>query len=324
VIDRFPDILPGTDGAWAAPFVEELAGRVPFVVRGFPNGTYAPRIEVTRDQMAVFMQRALDLPLLPPESPSMFTDVPADFWAVQQIEALARSAIVQGFPGGNYKPALVVTRDQMAVFVARGVAGGDDNVPSGPEHATFPDVPTTYWAFKYIEFAVEEKIVEGFPGGNYQPLLPVTRDQMAVFIYRGFIQPTGAIVALAGPAVTRVDPLPQNFDGWSTIVEARSSEPGNAYVGFDVVRMLPEMAPITVHFELRGETGPTVAASANDVITAGDITAALALLGTRSGAPYIYATFDIPTGLAAGDYELVVTVNGQEVEVLEPRTLTIL
>ncbi len=324
VIDRFPDILPGTDGAWAAPYVEELAGRVPFVVRGFPDGTYGPLIEVTRDQMAVFMQRALDLPLEDPEDPSRFSDVGPDFWAVQQIEALARSDIVQGFPDGTYGPAIVVTRDQMAVFVARGVAGGDDNVPSGPPVATFPDVPTDYWAYRYIEYAVAQEIVRGYPSGLYEPILNVTRDQMAVFIYRGFIQPTGAIVVLAGPAVTRVDPLPQNYDGWSTIIEAPSSEPGDAYVGFDVVRMLPEMAPITVRFELREEAAATAVISAEDVITAEEITDTLALLGTRTGAPYLYATWELPHNvLAPGDYELVVTVNGRNVEMLRPRLLTI-
>jgi hypothetical protein len=322
-IDRFPDILPGTDGDWAAAFIEELAGRVPLVVQGYPNGTYGPRVEVTRAQMAVFMQRALELPLEPPEDPSMFSDVPAGYWAVQQIEALARADVVQGFPGGNYQPELVIARDAMAVFVARGVAGGDENVPSGPSEATFPDVPTDYWAYKYIEFAVSENIVEGFPGGNYQPLLTVTRDQMAVFIYRGFVQPTGAIVVLAGPAVTRVDPAPQPWNGWSTIVQAPSSDPGNAYVGFDAVRMLPEMAPITVTFDLREQGAPSAAASADVVITEAEIVAAQASLGTTSGAPYIYAVWDIPTGLPVGDLVLTVTVDGVPIQTLEPRELTI-
>jgi hypothetical protein len=319
-IDRFPDILPGTDGAWAAAYIEELAGRVPLVVQGFTDGTYRPLIEVTRDQMAVYMQRALELPLEPYEG--LFRDIPEDFWAALQIEALVRANVVQGYDDDTYRPTIVVARDAMAVYVARGMAGGDGNVPSGPTEPKFPDVPTDYWAYKYIEYAVSHNVVVGFPEGDYRPSLPVTRDQMAVYIYRGFVRPTGAVVVLAGPAVTRVDPIP-DWNGWSPITRAPSSDPGNAYVGFDAVRMLPEMAPIAVAFDLREEGAPTATASAEVVISEADITAAQAALGTTNGAPYIYAVWDIPTGLPAGDLVLTVSVNGVEVQTLEPRLLTI-
>ncbi len=33
------------------------------IVQGFPDGTYHPEYVVTRDQMAVYIQRAFQLPL---------------------------------------------------------------------------------------------------------------------------------------------------------------------------------------------------------------------------------------------------------------------
>jgi hypothetical protein len=82
-----------------------------------------------------------------------------------------------------------VTRDAMAVFVARAMCGGDASVPSGPPTAFFSDVPTSHWAFRYVECLHDEGVVGGFTDGTYRPLLAVTRDQMAVYIQRAFALP---------------------------------------------------------------------------------------------------------------------------------------
>jgi uncharacterized repeat protein (TIGR02543 family) len=121
----------------------------------------------------------------------IFSDVSCDFWAVHEIVACVKENVVIGYPDGTYRPAVTVSRDQMAVYISRALAGGDENVPTGPATATFPDVDVDYWAFKYIEYAFANSIVVGYPNGTYQPTVPVTRDQMAVFIARAIVTPTG-------------------------------------------------------------------------------------------------------------------------------------
>lgn len=92
-------------------------------------------------------------------------------------------------PDGGCQPGLPVTRDQMAVYISRAVAGGDAGVPPPPATASFPDVPTTHWAYRYVEYARQAFIVSGYPDGNYQPWVVVTRDQMAVYVARAFHLP---------------------------------------------------------------------------------------------------------------------------------------
>ena len=58
-----------------------------------------------------------------------------------------------------------------------------------PSTPTFPDVPRSFWAHTYIEFIVQEEVTEGYDDGRYHPEIIVTRDQMAVFIYRAFDLP---------------------------------------------------------------------------------------------------------------------------------------
>jgi len=119
-----------------------------------------------------------------------FSDVPPDHWAYPQIMACAQAGVVGGYDDGTYRPTLPVSRDQMAVFISRALAGGDDHVPTGPALATFSDVPTDHWAFKYVEYAAANTIVGGYDDGTYRPAVEVDRGQMAVFIARAIVTPT--------------------------------------------------------------------------------------------------------------------------------------
>lgn len=56
----------------------------------------------------------------PPATPT-FPDVATDQWAYRFIEYIAQDsvAVSQGYDDGTYRPDVVVTRDQMAVYVQR-------------------------------------------------------------------------------------------------------------------------------------------------------------------------------------------------------------
>jgi len=181
----FADVLPYY---WAYRYIGGCAHAG--IVNGYPDGTYRPELPVARDAMAVYIARALaggddKVPSAEQYPTPSFTDVPSTYWAYRYIEYAKASGVVGGFPEGNYQPLLTVDRSSMAVFVARAMAGGDANVPPGPGTATFADVPTTYWAYRYIEYCHDQGVVSGYPDG-YHPTETVTRAQMAVYIARAF------------------------------------------------------------------------------------------------------------------------------------------
>lgn len=109
---------------WAYQHIEYLKDQQ--VVGGYPDGYYRPGTTVTRDQMATYIARAIADPrgeaglagYTPPETPS-FSDLPTDHWAYKYVEYCADQGVVSGYPDGLYRPQRVVTRDQMAVYVAR-------------------------------------------------------------------------------------------------------------------------------------------------------------------------------------------------------------
>ncbi len=102
---------------WAAAFIEQLAADG--ITSGCGGGNYCPASPMTRAQMAVFLLVAKHgsswTP--PPATGTVFSDVPAGYWAGAFIEQLAAEGITGGCGGGNFCPDSSVTRAQMAVFL---------------------------------------------------------------------------------------------------------------------------------------------------------------------------------------------------------------
>jgi hypothetical protein len=70
---------------WAADEIDVCAQAG--IVEGHPDGLYYPDWTVTRDQMAVYMCRAMSGPTATPTSPAIptFPDVPSDSWAHVEV-----------------------------------------------------------------------------------------------------------------------------------------------------------------------------------------------------------------------------------------------
>ncbi len=188
-------MIDGGSGHWAqneqiAQFGLADATMVSVRVR-FPDG----RTVIHRDVAA---NQQITIKDVPADYVEIFTDVPLDYWSYPQVKAVEDASIVKGYSDGTYKPTDPVTRDQMAVYISRALAGGDAKVPSGPATATFSDVPIDYWAFKYVEYAVAQNVVKGYSDGTYKPTDQVNRGQMAVFIARSIYTPTASRLDLTG------------------------------------------------------------------------------------------------------------------------------
>ena len=123
------------------------------ITTGCGNGDYCPSSYVTRDQMAAFLVRATQVAAgqattsftctggTPGASVSCastnpyFSDVPATDSFFPYVQKLYELGITTGCGNGDYCPSADVTRDQMAVFLARAFLGmaasGGGNVTGG-------------------------------------------------------------------------------------------------------------------------------------------------------------------------------------------------
>ena len=145
------------------------------------NDQYCPDQPVTRGQMAAFLHRAL--PDLATGTPATFTDDNTSEFETD-IEWLASVGITRGCnPPTNdrYCPDNPVTRGQMAAFLHRALPDLATGTP-----ATFTDDNTSEFETD-IEWLASVGITRGCnPPTNdlYCPDNPVTRGQMAAFLFR--------------------------------------------------------------------------------------------------------------------------------------------
>jgi beta propeller repeat protein len=180
-----------TSDSWAWEHVEATVANG--VVQGYPEGTYQPSLVVTRDQMAVYIGRAIAggdsfFETYTPAGQT-FPDIDPGTWAYKYIEFCADPArdVVKGFEDGTYQPTLAVNRGQMAAYIGRAIAGGDSFFETyTPAGQTFPDIQPGDWAYKYVEYIAEQDVTQGYPDGLYHPEIDCSRDQMAVYVARAF------------------------------------------------------------------------------------------------------------------------------------------
>ena len=142
---------------------------------------YCPQDPVTRAQMATFLTRALNLQT--PQQPAGFQDVnPASVHA-PSIEALYATQITRGCSQQplRYCPQNPVTRAQMATFLTRAL-----NLQTPQQPAGFQDVNPASTHAVSIEALYATQITRGCSQQplRYCPQNPVTRAQMAAFLYR--------------------------------------------------------------------------------------------------------------------------------------------
>jgi len=147
---------------------------------------------------------------------SSFTDVPSSQPFYKKIETLLHNGITAGCTGTAYCPGENVPRSQMAIFIAKGMAGGGGNVPvSGTVGASpyncvsggvslFSDVLPTDLFCKHVHYIASKNVTSGCSAGKYCPNDSLSRLEMASFVAKGVVAPGGgaAIPQTYGPDPT--------------------------------------------------------------------------------------------------------------------------
>jgi serine protease AprX len=127
-VSLFLDVAPTDPGCKAIHFVAAQG-----VTTGCGGGAFCPDDLVSREQMAVFLARALvgdAVPVsgtVPGMGPylcqqggvSVFADVLPTDQVCRHVHYIASRQITLGCGGGNFCPQTLVSRDQMAVFLAK-------------------------------------------------------------------------------------------------------------------------------------------------------------------------------------------------------------
>src|SRR5690606_9580279 len=153
-----PEVKDFTDieGIWTEDIIIEMANKD--IINGYPDGTFKPMKEISRAQVAVLFDRALDLK--PIRSAKDFKDVPKDHMYFDEIQAVYQAGIFDG-TDGNFRPNESLSRAQMAKILTIAF----DLKPQSDENLS--DVEGL-WVEDYVKAMYTNGITTG-DNGKYKP-----------------------------------------------------------------------------------------------------------------------------------------------------------
>lgn len=140
---------------------------------GYTDGTFGPERDMTRAEVTTMFARLLTERIEADKTDSNpFSDVPKGCWAANYIGYMRQFGIITGYSDGSFRPDAPVTRAEFAAIASR-----FEKLTEGSK--SFTDVPDTYWAARYIDFAATRGWVTGYSDGTFKPEDPITRAEVA-------------------------------------------------------------------------------------------------------------------------------------------------
>lgn len=106
-----------------------------------------------------------------------FPDVSDTGWYIKAVEFVCKNGLMSGYANGRFGPNDSLTRAQFAQIIYN----NEGRPKSGS--GRFSDV-TTGWYANAVNWAAAEGIVAGVGGGKFAPDLPITRQDLAVMLWR--------------------------------------------------------------------------------------------------------------------------------------------
>ncbi|MCU6712135.1 S-layer homology domain-containing protein [Paenibacillus sp. J5C_2022] len=196
-------------GHWAREDVELMASKL--IVQGKSASAFAPDQKITRAEFAALLVRSLGLSAGGNDDANsvgaaLFADVDTDVWYAPAVYAAVDAEMVNGISEDAFAPDAPITREQMAVMMARamayvhqladpekpvqygaldeiGAAGGDQLQQTGL--AAFVDRgEIAEWAAEAVGEVVKAGIMSGLDGSRIAPAADATRAQAAVILKR--------------------------------------------------------------------------------------------------------------------------------------------
>lgn len=170
--ERFPDVRE-SNYSWAVRGTAFLADQQ--VITGFTDGNFRPANQVTREDVAVMLQRQLNVEAS--GTSTSFTDISVDRYSYDAIRAVADHGIFTGRSSEYFDPGAPITRAEVAAVLTRAYA------LAGASDESFEDA-IGHWSEAHIDALLANGITTGYTDHTFRPDHHVTRAEFAAFLYR--------------------------------------------------------------------------------------------------------------------------------------------
>lgn len=135
--------------------------------------TVNPDGNLRRSEAASLIYQLLTDPADPGEG--KFEDVPSGAWYQVFVDSLTNMSILSGMGDNTFAPNRNITRAEFSAILSK-------LFPMKTTDITFTDVPSTHWAYSYIQNVAAQGWVSGYPDGSFRPNSPITRAEAFAMI----------------------------------------------------------------------------------------------------------------------------------------------
>lgn len=109
-----------------------------------------------------------------------FSDVADNAWYNFAVQYVTENGYFNGTSNNTFSPDSSMTRAMFATVLGR-LEGIDESIYTG---SPFNDVLAGQWYSACIKWASDNNIINGVGNGNFNPNAKITREQIAVMLYR--------------------------------------------------------------------------------------------------------------------------------------------
>lgn len=179
--------------SWAESHIKALAHK--FIIKGTSQDKFSPTASLTRAQFTALLVRSLGLnasnsnlnsataPASAFAKQVSFSDVPATAWYAQDVATAYEAGLIQGISATSFAPDQVVTRQDLAVLLARALElTGAKLQQSNPSLHTYSDsADIQSYAKDSINLLSQYGVIDGITNNKskFDPQKPATRETAA-------------------------------------------------------------------------------------------------------------------------------------------------
>jgi hypothetical protein len=187
---------PGTYTNTATSPGNGTIGTIPITFTAAPAGGGGTRAQFVK--MLVVTDQ-----LAPSTAATPCLDAAPGDWFAPYVAAAYDAGLVEGVSPTSFAPKAAITREQMALLLARALK------LTGTTSLSFTDrSQIDAWALSGVQAAVEAGYLSGFPDGSFQPLATTTRAQAAKTLSLIIANEAPGTAAPAGATSISLSPSP--------------------------------------------------------------------------------------------------------------------
>ena len=169
----FQDVAAGA--AWAGEAVSALYEKG--VIKGRTETEFAPNDSITREEFTTLVVNMCGLEAT--AAKQLFADVPAEAWFAPYVTAAYENGLVSGIDAERFGAGMNITRQDMAVIIARAISAAEGSQSSFADRAEIAE-----YAVDAVGYLAANGVINGKADNRFCPADFATRAEAAQMIYK--------------------------------------------------------------------------------------------------------------------------------------------